>query len=701
MTLGLVCLGQTPAGASRSDPVLVERIMSAASEQEVGKILDGAAAAVDEALFTACHDRAQALLDKTQYEDAIHAFEAALTVAKRLNSPADIAECYLRIGMGHRYIDQYSVALENYDKALGAAQESGRKPLIAMVLRAQGLSLRALGRTNESIACDERSIAIYRELNDQFNVSRGLNNLAVTYWNMGDLRRAAELMEESIQVARPWPAMVDFVLPNLGAIAALQGNTAAARGYLEQALRGIESRNNPQDLIAPLANLGEVDANSGRLDKALDEYNRALSLTRELHARGSESSILLNRAAVYARQRRLDLALADLRQGLDNLNGSEDGKVTGPLLVSLADLTIQRGAPDEALPHIQRALAIGSRMQSHETLWQANMVAGECSLALKDAARARQYFAESIREVELLRDLAGGDEQSMASFLSGDKIKPYREMLGLLVSANENQAALAMAERARARQLLDTVRFGKTEPQTAMTPEERAEEQRLSRELARMDRRLAAAESAQQSAARADWEAAQVRLEVFRQHLYVTHPGLAAQRGDATPVTLAECADLLPDRRTALVEFSVGKDAAYVFVIMRGADGKPAMTIQTEALDRERLTREVNDFRDLLAARSFQYRLPAASLYQKLLGPIAAQLRGRDTLVIVPDGPLWDLPFQALVESGGAYLVERVEHFYTRAEYRGCRPQEARLTKAVAQVTSLNPDITVDAAAEA
>lgn len=42
----------------------------------------------------------------------------------------------------------------------------------------------------------------------------------------------------------------------------------------------------------------------------------------------------------------------------------------------------------------------------------------------------------------------------------------------------------------------------------------------------------------------------------------------------------------------------------------------------------------------------------------------------------------------------GAYLVEKVEHFYTRVEYRGCRPQEARLTKAVAQVTSLNPAMT-------
>ncbi len=43
----------------------------------------------------------------------------------------------------------------------------------------------------------------------------------------------------------------------------------------------------------------------------------------------------------------------------------------------------------------------------------------------------------------------------------------------------------------------------------------------------------------------------------------------------------------------------------------------------------------------------------------------------------------------------GAYLVESVEHFYTRIDYKGCRPQEARLTKAVAKVTSLNPVLSV------
>ncbi len=39
----------------------------------------------------------------------------------------------------------------------------------------------------------------------------------------------------------------------------------------------------------------------------------------------------------------------------------------------------------------------------------------------------------------------------------------------------------------------------------------------------------------------------------------------------------------------------------------------------------------------------------------------------------------------------GAYLIESVEHLYSPALHRTHRRQEARLTKAVAHVTSLNP----------
>ena len=61
-----------------------------------------------------------------------------------------------------------------------------------------------------------------------------------------------------------------------------------------------------------------------------------------------------------------------------------------------------------------------------------------------------------------------------------------------------------------------------------------------------------------------------------------------------------------------------------------------------------------------------------------------------DVIMLPGQGNGFDGEFLA-----GAYLVESVEHYYTRAEYKGSRPQQARLTKAVAQVTTLNPVLAV------
>lgn len=48
------------------------------------------------------------------------------------------------------------------------------------------------------------------------------------------------------------------------------------------------------------------------------------------------------------------------------------------------------------------------------------------------------------------------------------------------------------------------------------------------------------------------------------------------------------------------------------------------------------------------------------SLYDLLIKPIEAQLAQDSTLIIVPDGPLRALPFAALIDDKGQYLIERV-----------------------------------------
>src|SRR5262249_25335734 len=76
------------------------------------------------------------------------------------------------------------------------------------------------------------------------------------------------------------------------------------------------------------------------------------------------------------------------------------------------------------------------------------------------------------------------------------------------------------------------------------------------------------------------------------------------------------------------------------------------------------LQRRIADLRVLLSKPNRSYRDQARRLYRMLLGPAAEQLRETAELCIVPDGALWELPFQALLDEAGHFLVENHAIFY-------------------------------------
>ena len=87
-----------------------------------------------------------------------------------------------------------------------------------------------------------------------------------------------------------------------------------------------------------------------------------------------------------------------------------------------------------------------------------------------------------------------------------------------------------------------------------------------------------------------------------------------------------------------------------MFAVTRDQAG--AAHIESHPVRSQGLEADINKFRTQLANRDLNYRESARALYARLLGPAAAALRNKKRLVIVPDGPLWELPFQALVSSG-------------------------------------------------
>src|SRR5262249_45348869 len=152
--------------------------------------------------------------------------------------------------------------------------------------------------------------------------------------------------------------------------------------------------------------------------------------------------------------------------------------------------------------------------------------------------------------------------------------------------------------------------------------------------------------------------------------LYGAHPDLRVQRGQVAPLGLEEVRPLLAGGKRALLEFVVGAEKPFLFVLTEEA-GKdppaaPGLTIRAYplAIRSKELALHVRECRGRLTNRTADPRALGRKLYERLLGPALAQLRGRTELGIVPDGPLWELPFQALPISEDGFLVQDFAVFY-------------------------------------
>jgi len=145
--------------------------------------------------------------------------------------------------------------------------------------------------------------------------------------------------------------------------------------------------------------------------------------------------------------------------------------------------------------------------------------------------------------------------------------------------------------------------------------------------------------------------------ESFRREIYLNHPDIAVLKVELPPITVKQLTELLPDEKTALLEFVVGDDQSFVFIIVR-KNGQPLVTVQPIKVSHEELTKLVKSFRERLAKQSLKFP-EATTLYDLLIAPLENVLAGKKVLCIVPDGVLWELPFAALRDKSGKFLIER------------------------------------------
>lgn len=598
---------------------------------------------------------------------------AALLAAEPDLKAADLLQPAVRIANRLFVESEYDRALDAYGLVRELATRADNRRGLALALMGEGLVHNARDESEQALASYAASMAAAEAAKDSATVARALNNTGNVHYKRGDFAAALAAYGRSLELQQATgnDQTVAQALNNIGSVYYEQRDYEQARDYFERSLRLAAKVGDTRGASNTLNNLGDVAREAGDYTKALDYYGRALDASESINFKLGVARTLNNiGGGVYLYQSQAAQALPYLRRSLALYEsiGEKYGLSIASYNTGRAHLFL--GEREQALDYAARAVSLGRESGNLKAVAQAQTLAGDVLAAAGKGAEARRAYENAIATIEQMRADAVGNEAQRQRFFE-NKTAPYEALVGLLAASGEPAAAFAYAERAKARLLLDVLRGGRGDVTKSMTERERADELRLRGEITRLNQRLTREgaqphpDAARVGTLRTQLNQARLGYEAYRTALYAEHPALRSQRGESRPLDAAEATALLPDSRSAALEFAVTDDATYLFVLTRDGAGRPVLKVYKIAVKRSDLSEQTEAFRQLLAGRGLGFREAASRLYDLLLKPAARDLEGKTALVVVPDGGLWNLPFQALVSGSGRYVVEDFAVSYT------------------------------------
>jgi CHAT domain-containing protein len=515
------------------------------------------------------------------------------------------------------------------------------------------------------------------EAKSDWGIGGAQAGLGDVYFARGDYRLAADNYQQVLTLAERLGVKegVAAMSVKMGNLHLAQGNVALAMDLYRESVRIYEEMGSKIEITYPLANLGNAYFAEGDFAKALDQYQKILKLYEQLHSRAGAAWLRNQIADVYAAQGKNELALATYQLSLNAHEELGNKPMQAYALTGIGRIRLGEGKVAEAVGLFTRAAGLARAGNALELLWKVLYLLGQAHRAQNNAAQAQTAFTESIAVIEQLRSQAAGTERDRERSFE-NKTAPYLAMVESLVEQKKLPEALAYAERAKARMLLDVLRDGRADITKSMTVEERARESSLTAALnvlssqLRQESLLPRPNPAKLAELNLRLQQARLEFEAYETRINAAYPKLRVQRGENAPLTLTEAEALLPNATTALLEYVVTPRQTFLFVLTRPKLGDAIylgpveLKVISLPIAAEELARRVTEFRVTLARNSMNFKEAAAQLYDLLLRPAQRELEGKTVVGIVPSDQLWELPFQSLMSAPKRYFIQDQALFY-------------------------------------
>jgi CHAT domain-containing protein/Tfp pilus assembly protein PilF len=654
-------------------------------------------------------------------------YGVALEVSNHLPDRRLAALTHYRIGWFQFGQGNIDAAINSYLQSKSAFAAAQSKRDLIYILADLGTLYIYSSDYKQAKDYSQQSIAIAEEFNnstapsewpDEYGIGTALSNLANISKREGEYDKALDYFQRSLELYKridagngKYTTQIIDGWADIGRTYSAQGDYVRALPYLDRAMSLARSSQNTNRIASTCNSLGILYTNQRDYSKAIDYFQQGLQLANQVNDRFKQASLLLNIAVAYQFQKQFQPALENFQKSLEVAKEINDREILIHVGEGVGAIYKEQGKYAEALESLDKSLALAKviedRTRIAELLWrkaevqyakgdfaaavslavESSKIAGQLSLrnvsylaltTLGRANRARredtlaaEAFTRAINIIEGMRDRVAGLESQNQLFFE-DKVGPYHEMVDLLLQSQDRKKtleALDYAERAKARVLADALGGNRITLSQVMSKSEKDEEQRLNKDIVDLNVRIGAErikrnpDNMQLATLTKQLQSARFRYEAFQNSIYASHPDLRIQVARIADFSLNDISQVI-NNETAVLAYVVTSSKTYLFVITRQSNGALDLRSYPIGINDRNLSLQAHEFRNMLAVQSPTFADTSRRLFNLLIAPAAAHLANKKVLCILPDGPLWNLPFQALRTRSDAYLLEGFAIYY-------------------------------------
>jgi len=621
-----------------------------------------------------------------QLKDSAGFYSEAMSFADKLDLKSSQDECRGALGIYETYTNgkalrlagRYKESIAQFEIAIELARKIKSPEHELKCLRQLSLNYFNLERLEEYFLLNQKALELAGLLNHRQEEGRCLNQIGIYYWRLNKYSRALSYYENALAISltlnKNEKDRSDY-LNNMGIVYRDIGNYDRALRYLKEALEIDRRLGDDNSISADLNNMGAVFRSRGEFQgdqndfkRSLDYYVKSFEISRRKENIGLEIESLNNIGLAYAAIDDLVSSLKYFELAQDKASKINDIYELGNIFINTGNVYLQLKDYKKSKKYFQKGLELSLKSEKNEALWEAYFGLGQCFEIEQQYASALTCYKKAVNNVDHIRSQLSVDDYK-AGF-ARDKLKVYESLIHLLFmlkmkgsTSRYDEEIFQVIEKAKARSFLESLIEMDNSSLESLPPEFKKEQAEISKKITLTISGLTKS-AITDDQRRILLERLENEENAYMSLLNKMKLGKQTKSGltSIENMSIEKVQNQLLDRKTAIIEFFLGEEESFVFLITKED------FILRSLPSRASIENSLRAYLKTLSTypnRKFQGGLAAKRLYNDFLCSFEETISPFvEHLIIVPDGVLYYLPFEALIsEAKGThpkqkYLIE-------------------------------------------